>query len=83
MKAIARHTLATWGKQQARKYMRALNRAMRELAMRPDLGRAFERLHQGLRVYPCGKHMIFYLATGNGIDVVRVLHQRMDALSHL
>lgn len=49
----------------------------------PQLGKVRDDLHSGLRVYPAGKHLIFYLEMDDGIDVVRVLHERMDIRRHL
>ena len=37
----------------------------------------------GLRVYPSGKHLVFYLVMENGIDVVLILHGSMDVRRHL
>lgn len=83
VKEIAQYTLTTWGKAQARKYTRAIHQTMKQLARNPELGRRFEAVHKGVRVCPSGKHLIFYLTTDTGIDVVRVLHERRDAPSHL
>lgn len=80
---IWNYTVETWGYNHAEKYLRALNRAFELLAEKPDIGRIYDEVHEGLRVYPSGRHLIFYFATDNGIDVVRVLHERMDISSHL
>ena len=80
------HTVETWGRDQAMTYLRALNRAFKTLAKKPELGRISGEIYEGLRVYPSGKHLIFYFTTDKGIDVVRVvrvLHERMDTPSHL
>lgn len=77
------HTVETWGHEQAEQYLRALNQAFEVLAGKPQLGRLYDEVHEGLRVYPSGRHLIFFFATEDGIDVVRVLHERMDIPSHL
>ncbi len=59
-----------------------LNGTFEALAENPELERIYE-VYEGLRVYPSGRHLIFFLATNEGIDVVRVLHERMDIPSHL
>ncbi|PWR20516.1 type II toxin-antitoxin system RelE/ParE family toxin [Zavarzinia compransoris] len=33
--------------------------------------------------YAVGSHVIFYTRTDSGIDIVRVLHKRMDMGRHL
>lgn len=77
------YTLQTWGRDQARTYLRALARAFKTLAKKPVLGRIYDEVYEGLRVYPSGKHLIFYFTTGKGIDIVRILHARMDIPAHL
>ena len=77
------YTVETWGYEQAETYTRTLNEAFETLAENPELGRIYDEVYKGLRVYPSGRHLIFYFSTDDGIDVVRVLHQRMDVPSHL
>ena len=77
------YTVQPWGRVQAKTYLRALNRAFKTLAKNPELGRRYDDVYEGLRVYPSGKHLIFYFATEKGIDIVRVLHERMDIPAHL
>jgi plasmid stabilization system protein ParE len=36
-----------------------------------------------VRSFPSGKRVVYYLVASYGVDVVRVLHERMDPLSHL
>jgi toxin ParE1/3/4 len=36
----------------------------------------------GYHSFPQGSHVIFCLIRGGGIDIIGVLHQRMDVLSH-
>jgi toxin ParE1/3/4 len=76
-------TVETWGRDQAKTYLRALNRAFKALSKKPDLGRIYDDLYEGLRVCPSGKHLIFYFAADKGIDIVRFLHERMDIRSYL
>ena len=73
----------TWGISQARRYMEAIRDACKWLSTNPELGNARNELYPGLRVYPSGKHLIFYLIVENGIDIVRILHERMDSTLHL
>ena len=83
LKEIARHTWQTWGEVQAKKYTRAIDETMQQLAKRPQLGRRFDAVHTGIRIYPSGRHIIFYLSSNKGIDVVRVLHERRDLIKAL
>jgi len=48
------------------------------LAEQPAMGRVREELLHGLRSFPVGRYVIFYLTVPNGIDIVRVLHGSRD-----
>lgn len=48
------------------------------LATQPLMGRARDELLSGLRSFPFGRYVVFYCATKDGVDVVRVLHSSRD-----
>ncbi|WP_025032820.1 type II toxin-antitoxin system RelE/ParE family toxin [Bradyrhizobium sp. DOA9] len=48
------------------------------LAETPFAGRERRELRAGLRSFPVGNYLIFYVPTPDGIDVVRVMHGRQD-----
>jgi len=48
------------------------------LASQPLIGRARHELALGLRSFPFGRYLIFYLPDISGITVVRVLHSARD-----
>ena len=81
--AIWDYTITTWGVQQARCYVNGLRDVCTKLADNPELGKCRDELYNGLRVYPSGKHLVFYLVMENGIDVVRILQGSMDVRRHL
>jgi toxin ParE1/3/4 len=37
----------------------------------------------GYRVYHVGQHLIFYRQKSTGIEIIRILHDRMDVETHL
>ncbi|MFV1977618.1 MAG: type II toxin-antitoxin system RelE/ParE family toxin [Candidatus Scalindua sp.] len=76
------YTFEAWGIEQADQYIKDLINACSTLAINSDMGLAREELHIGLHVHPSGKHLIFYLKIENGVDVVRILHERMDSSLH-
>lgn len=55
-----------------------LDRELRTLAKRPNIGRARGELAEGLRSFTVGRYVIFYLPLTDGIDIVRVLHGARD-----
>jgi len=50
----------------------------RKLARFTNMGRNRDELHPGLRSFPVGKYLIFYLPINGGLEIVRVLHGMRD-----
>jgi plasmid stabilization system protein ParE len=40
-------------------------------------------IRKGYRVYHVGRHLIFYRQKSPGIEIIRILHDRMDVETHL
>ncbi|WP_145751213.1 type II toxin-antitoxin system RelE/ParE family toxin [Nitrospirillum amazonense] len=83
LEAIWDYTESRWGVGQAETYLRQLWHHLRMLAAQPDLGRSCDEVRPGYYKYPAGSHLLFYRTTAAGIEVVRVLHERMDVKRHL
>ncbi|MEK7702633.1 MAG: type II toxin-antitoxin system RelE/ParE family toxin [Nitrospirota bacterium] len=49
-----------------------------KLAQFKNMGRSRDELHLGLRSFPVGRYLIFYMPIPDGIEIVRVLHGMMD-----
>lgn len=77
------YTEETWGVTQAEKYLGELQSAMERLVDDPDRGRACDEIRQGYRRFAIERHLIFYIAHSGSLDVIRVLHQRMDPGLHM
>jgi toxin ParE1/3/4 len=48
------------------------------LSQQPGIGRNRSDLLPNLRSFPIGNYVIFYFPTGEGIEVIRVLHGARD-----
>lgn len=72
------YTERNWGKEQAEAYIRLIGAAVQARAASPERGKACDDVRKGYRKYPAGSHMIFFRLSDGGIDVVRILHRRMD-----
>jgi toxin ParE1/3/4 len=72
-----------WNVDQAEVYLRKIKAAIEAVADEPRLGRPCDDVRTGYRKYPAGSHLLFYRLTPDGIDIVRILHQRMDFERHL
>ena len=75
---IRAHTQNKWGIQQAQKYIDALEIKCEKLARSPHIGRERPEIKPGYRSITEGKHVIFYRVGDSGIDILRILHGRMD-----
>ncbi len=59
-------------------FIRKLHEQMEKLAVSPSIGRRRDELQLGLRSFPYGNYLIFYIPLNNGIEVVRVLNGARD-----
>lgn len=74
------YTVETWSETQADKYYTLLVDTCRQIADSPHpLGKEYAEIMDGLFGYRTGKHIVFYrLASERAVEVVRILHERMD-----
>jgi toxin ParE1/3/4 len=81
---IWNYTLTEWGSKQAEKYVRELWAAMQAQVNDSSTSTDISDVRKGYRKTRSGSHVIFFRSTGiNSIDVVRILHQRMDFERHI
>ena len=80
---IARYTETTWGRPQRDLYLTAIDAKLGALAANPKTGKPRDALRAGYRSSRIGAHVIFYREVPAGIEVVRILHQRMDVRRQL
>jgi len=78
LRDIGRYTQRTWGRDQRNHYLSRLDEAFHLLAREPDRGRSCDNIRQGYRKYQVGRHVIFYRRSGADIEIIRILHERMD-----
>jgi toxin ParE1/3/4 len=77
------YTLERWGVEQAEFYLRRIGHDLDTVTKRPTLGRLCPEIRAGYYKFPSGSHLLFYRLVEGGIDVVRILHERMDFARHL
>lgn len=75
---IGRHTDERWGIAQRDHYLSLLDKAFRQLADNPELGRPRDEVRRNLRGYVCREHIVFYRVVTSDVVVVRVLHHARD-----
>lgn len=77
------YTAARWSEDQAEDYIRNIWEAIGTVAEKPGKGLSCDDVRLGYRKYCVGSHVLFFRYTGTKIDIVRILHQRMDFGRHL
>ncbi|GAA3916443.1 type II toxin-antitoxin system RelE/ParE family toxin [Litoribacillus peritrichatus] len=84
LKSIAIFTQKRWGKNQRIIYIKQIDDTFHLLAEQPNTGTACDYIKPGYRKFPSSNHIIYYREiTANNIEVVRILHKRMDAHSNI
>jgi len=84
LKGIRAYTLKTYGKKQTNVYLSQLRDAMRRAAKRSgDVGTSCDDIKKGYFFVRAGKHHIYYRISDSHIEIIDVLHQRMEPTLHI
>ena len=83
LESIWQYTFTQWGVEQAHRYTDALIIALGTLADSPQTALTCDHIRIGYRARIIERHIIYFRVTTYGIAVIRILHQRMDAIRHL
>jgi toxin ParE1/3/4 len=78
MRGIARYTRKRWGGEQAAAYAANIRDQIKSLREFPLRFPEFDGKYDVMRQMHCGHRMVFYLVTGDAIEIIRVLHEAMD-----
>ncbi|MFT4875590.1 MAG: toxin ParE1/3/4 [Bacteroidia bacterium] len=81
---IWEYTFHKWSKKQADRYIKLLIDEIKFLSKNPKTGKDQQEIREGYQCTQMKSHLIFYKQKDKtSIEVIRVLHQRMDTDSHL
>ncbi len=83
LKNIWLYTYETWGEAQADQYFDELDNGLKTLGHNPDIGKNRDSIREGYRSFQINRHVVFYKVASSTIQIVRVLHVRMDPERHL
>lgn len=84
LKSIAAYTQRKWGKEQRRIYAKQFDEVFHLLANTPDVGNKCDFIKVGYCKFPSASHIICYRSICiDEIEIVRILHKRMDAQQRL
>jgi toxin ParE1/3/4 len=76
-----RHGAEEWSEEIADKHLFEIEYACDRLLDEPMQGKPRDELVIGMRSIPVHPHMVFYQISKQTIEIVRVMHQRMDVES--
>lgn len=80
---IREYSTINWGPRQAKNYVRGLLAQVKRAAKHPQIGRPVDHVVVGVRMVSYQSHTIYYRVSDNGIEILRVLHGRMNPPLHL
>ena len=79
----ADYTIGEWGHEQALQYVAELRRVIEGLATSALRYPLIEEIQPGLRRKRSGMHLIYYVASKDRVEVLKVLHVQRDPGLHL
>lgn len=77
------YTAERWDSEQADRYVHSLREAVETVAADPRRGRSLEGVRKGYFKFAAASHFLVYRVASSHVEIVRVLHQRMDLARHL
>ena len=82
LRKIWRYTARRWSLEQAETYQDQLYAAFEGLATETKKNGKVD-VRPGYLKYPAGSHIVYFRDRGDRIEIIRILHGRMDAQRHL
>ena len=80
---IWNYSVETWGEKRAENYLLDIEAKLEQLASNPKLGKQRPEISLGYYSFPVVKHVIFFLQSDKYIDIIGILHGRMDIKNNL
>ena len=76
-------TKKTWTEQEADRYYRLIVDEIHFIVKNPYLGTQYNQIRAGYRASKVKSHLIFYKLHHDQVEIIRILHVRMNLLDHL
>jgi toxin ParE1/3/4 len=82
---ILQYTLDTWGENQFEIYLATFQQTFDSILADPEglFSKDRHELFSACRSIPSGQHIIFFRVRKGNIEIIRILHKRMDFSRHL
>jgi len=80
---IWRYTVEKWSVDQADRYYNLIFDEINFICKNINAGKTMEHVRKGYRASKVKSHLIFYRLQNNTVEVIRILHERMDIENRL
>ena len=77
------YTVEKWSLEQAERYYALIFEEIRFICNKPNSGRKMDHVRIGYRAAKIKSHLIFYKVENETIQIIRILHERMDIENRL
>ena len=83
LESIWRYTAKNWGIEQAHSYLDGLVAIFKLLSENPLMCRERNKFTPPVHIHHHASHLIVFILSVTGIDIVRILHETMDVDTQL
>jgi len=80
---IWNYTVAEFGENQAERYLSSIEEGFNLLLEHGEIGKPADHIGVSLRALSKDSHIIYYMSSESYVDVMGVLHERMDPTDRL
>ena len=77
------YTLEKWSVEQANRYYNLIFDEISFICKNINAGKSMEHVRKGYRASKVKFHLIFYRILNNTVEIIRILHERMDIENRL
>ena len=77
------YTVEKWSVEQADRYYNLIFDEINYICRHTNAGKSMEHVRKGYRASKVKSHLIFYRVVNSTIEVIRILHERMDIENRL
>jgi len=82
LEEIWNYTLAKWSVAQADRYYVLIFDEINFICKNAESGKSLDHIRKGYRASKVKSHLIFYRVINETVEIIRILHERMDIESH-
>ena len=80
LESIWLFTKERWSERQADRYYQLIINEINVICSHPNAGLNYSHIRKGYSASKVKAHLIFYRFKSNKIEIIRILHERMDLL---